>query len=167
MTEFRSRRQTVNFLGFLRGQLSGLQGIPTLCYELIQNADDVKDEIGNPGATRSSSMSAMTRFTCTTTEFFGKSILNGWKRFRGGTNERRRGLLDLLAWVSFRFTRLPISGNFLKRKALAICSRRSEDERIRETLIKPRKQNSAFHGHLKNRKRDRARNVANLPRFAG
>jgi len=46
------RSQTVNFLGFLRGQLNGLQGIPTLCYELIQNADDVKNENGDPGATK-------------------------------------------------------------------------------------------------------------------
>lgn len=52
MVETKTRRQTVNFLGFLRGQLNGLQGIPTLCYELIQNADDVKDENGNPAATR-------------------------------------------------------------------------------------------------------------------
>jgi hypothetical protein len=52
MAETTTRRQTVNFLGFLRSQLSGLQGIPTLCYELIQNADDVKDIHGNPGATR-------------------------------------------------------------------------------------------------------------------
>ena len=52
MTEIKTRRQSVNFLGFLRGQLNGLQGIPTLCYELIQNADDVKDENGNPGASR-------------------------------------------------------------------------------------------------------------------
>lgn len=42
--------QHVDYLGFLRSQLNGLQGIPTLCYELIQNADDVKDEQGNPGA---------------------------------------------------------------------------------------------------------------------
>ena len=52
MTEIKTRRQSVNFLGFLRGQLNGLQGIPTLCYELIQNADDVKDENGNPVASR-------------------------------------------------------------------------------------------------------------------
>jgi len=52
MTEIKTRRQSVNFLGFLRGQLNGLQGIPTLCYELIQNADDVKDENGNPGASK-------------------------------------------------------------------------------------------------------------------
>ena len=45
-------KQSVNFLGFLRSQLSGLQGIPTLCYELIQNADDVKDYQGNPAAFR-------------------------------------------------------------------------------------------------------------------
>jgi len=47
-----TRSQSVNLLGFLRGQLSGLQGIPTLCYELIQNADDVKDNNGNPAASR-------------------------------------------------------------------------------------------------------------------
>ncbi len=52
MAETITRRQSVNFLGFLRSQLSGLQGIPTLCYELIQNADDVKDDQGNPGASR-------------------------------------------------------------------------------------------------------------------
>lgn len=43
-----TRSQSVNLLGFLRGQL--LQSIPTLCYELIQNADDVKDNNGNPAA---------------------------------------------------------------------------------------------------------------------
>lgn len=52
MPETTTRRQSVNFLGFLRGQLSGLQGIPTLVYELIQNADDVKDERGSPGASK-------------------------------------------------------------------------------------------------------------------
>jgi len=52
MTEITTRPQSINFLGFLRGQLSGLHGIPTLCYELIQNADDVKDEQGNPGASK-------------------------------------------------------------------------------------------------------------------
>lgn len=52
MTGITTRRQSINFLGFLRGQLSGLHGIPTLCYELIQNADDVKDTNGNPGASK-------------------------------------------------------------------------------------------------------------------
>ncbi len=53
MSEGKTRRQTINFFGFLRGQLNGLQGIPTLCYELIQNADDVKDKNDLPGgATR-------------------------------------------------------------------------------------------------------------------
>ncbi|NPA76917.1 MAG: DUF3883 domain-containing protein [Candidatus Diapherotrites archaeon] len=47
-----TKPQTVDFLGFLSGQLQGLQGITTLCYELIQNADDVRDEAGNPGASR-------------------------------------------------------------------------------------------------------------------
>ena len=47
-----SKSVGVDFLGFLRGQLQGLQGISTLCYELIQNADDVKDEHGQPGASR-------------------------------------------------------------------------------------------------------------------
>lgn len=44
--------QSVDLLGFLGGQLSGLQGTPTLCYELIQNADDVRDNEGNPGASK-------------------------------------------------------------------------------------------------------------------
>jgi hypothetical protein len=47
-----ARRQRVEIVGFLRSQLSGLHGIPTLCYELIQNADDVKDEQGKPAASR-------------------------------------------------------------------------------------------------------------------
>ena len=52
MIEQTTRSQSVNLLGFLRGQLSGLQGIPTLCYELIQNADDVKEYKGSPAASR-------------------------------------------------------------------------------------------------------------------
>lgn len=52
MVDITVRTQTVEFLGFLRGQLNGLSGIPTLCYELIQNADDVKDLQGRPGATK-------------------------------------------------------------------------------------------------------------------
>ncbi|RME47282.1 MAG: hypothetical protein D6796_07860, partial [Caldilineae bacterium] len=52
MGQTRNLEQTVDFLGFLRSQLNGLQGIPTLCYELIQNADDVRDEAGNPAAER-------------------------------------------------------------------------------------------------------------------
>src|SRR5690242_12581607 len=52
MSEIKTRSQSIDFLGFLRSQLSGLQGIPTLCYELIQNADDVKDDLGNKGAER-------------------------------------------------------------------------------------------------------------------
>ena len=46
------RSQSVDYLGFLRSQLNGLQGISTLCYELIQNADDVKNVDGSPGASR-------------------------------------------------------------------------------------------------------------------
>ena len=52
MDNLTMRKQTVDLLGFLRGQLSSLSGIPTLCYELIQNADDVKDLQGRPGATK-------------------------------------------------------------------------------------------------------------------
>ena len=37
----RTISQTVNFLGFLQGATSKVEGITTLCYELIQNADDV------------------------------------------------------------------------------------------------------------------------------
>jgi hypothetical protein len=41
--------QIVEFLGFLQSKLRGLKGIATLTYELIQNADDVKDLSGNAG----------------------------------------------------------------------------------------------------------------------
>jgi len=41
--------QVVEFLGFLQSKLRGLKGIATLTYELIQNADDVKDQSGKPG----------------------------------------------------------------------------------------------------------------------
>ena len=42
--------QEVDYLGFLESKLRDLHGIATLVYELIQNADDVKDAAGNPGA---------------------------------------------------------------------------------------------------------------------
>lgn len=44
--------QTVDYLGFLQAKLRDLHGIATLVYELVQNADDVKDDQGQPGATR-------------------------------------------------------------------------------------------------------------------
>ena len=52
MSEVIYHKQSVEFLGFLRSQLNGLQGISTLCYELIQNADDVKNEKVDSGASR-------------------------------------------------------------------------------------------------------------------
>ena len=42
----------IDFFGFLEMKLRDLQGISTLVYELIQNADDVKDDQGQPGAKR-------------------------------------------------------------------------------------------------------------------
>jgi len=50
--EPRLLRQGVDYLGFLQGKLRDLRGIATLVYELIQNADDVRDEQGQPGASR-------------------------------------------------------------------------------------------------------------------
>lgn len=44
--------QGVNFLGFLSQQLGDLAGKSTLAHELIQNADDAKDESGKLAATR-------------------------------------------------------------------------------------------------------------------
>ncbi len=44
--------QTVNFLGFLAQQLGDLRGITALAHELIQNADDAKDELGDFSATQ-------------------------------------------------------------------------------------------------------------------
>lgn len=46
--DFIYRSQDVNYLGFLEAQLRDLQGIHTLAYELIQNADDVQE--GEAGA---------------------------------------------------------------------------------------------------------------------
>lgn len=43
--------QGVNYLGFLSQQLGDLRGITTLAHELIQNADDAKDEAGELSAT--------------------------------------------------------------------------------------------------------------------
>ena len=44
--------QGVNYLGFLAQQLGDLAGKTTLAHELIQNADDAKDESGSLSATR-------------------------------------------------------------------------------------------------------------------
>ena len=44
--------QGINYLGLLSKQLADLRGMPTLANELIQNADDAKDESGNFSATR-------------------------------------------------------------------------------------------------------------------
>ena len=44
--------QGVNYLGFLSQQLGDLAGKTTLAYELIQNADDAKDDEGRLSATR-------------------------------------------------------------------------------------------------------------------
>ncbi len=44
--------QSVDYLGFLEAKLRDLRGIATLVHELLQNADDVHDEAGRPGATR-------------------------------------------------------------------------------------------------------------------
>ena len=43
--------QGVNYLGFLAKELGDLRGKTTLAHELIQNADDAKDELGNFSAT--------------------------------------------------------------------------------------------------------------------
>lgn len=44
--DFTYKSQDVSYLGFLEAQLRDLQGITTLTYELIQNADDARDENG-------------------------------------------------------------------------------------------------------------------------
>lgn len=44
--------QGVNYLGFLAQQLGDLRGGKVMAHELIQNADDAKDESGNLAATR-------------------------------------------------------------------------------------------------------------------
>jgi hypothetical protein len=44
--------QTVDYAGFLRTKLRDLNGISTMAYELIQNADDVRDESGQPLTSR-------------------------------------------------------------------------------------------------------------------
>jgi hypothetical protein len=49
--EFSYKSQDVDYLGFLEAQLRDLHGIDSLAYELIQNADDVKDEDGRAATT--------------------------------------------------------------------------------------------------------------------
>ena len=44
--------QGVNYVGFLSQQLGDLTGKTTLAHELIQNADDAKDDSGRLAATR-------------------------------------------------------------------------------------------------------------------
>ena len=43
--------QGVNYVGFLSQQLGDLSGKTTLAHELIQNADDAKDDSGSLAAT--------------------------------------------------------------------------------------------------------------------
>jgi hypothetical protein len=50
--EVRYISQDVDYLGFLATKLVDLRGMDTLVYELVQNADDVRDEAGRPAATR-------------------------------------------------------------------------------------------------------------------
>ena len=50
--ERRYLRQGVNYLGFLAQQLGDLAGKTTLANELIQNADDAKDDCGRLSTTR-------------------------------------------------------------------------------------------------------------------
>lgn len=50
--EVRYIKQEFDFLGSLSRNLRDLQGYDTLAYELIQNADDVKDDLGRPAATQ-------------------------------------------------------------------------------------------------------------------
>ncbi len=45
--DFTYKPQAVNYLGFLEAQLRDMQGIYTLAYELIQNADDAPPGVGN------------------------------------------------------------------------------------------------------------------------
>ena len=52
MTQPEYLSQGVNYLGFLSEQLGDLRGITTLAHELIQNADDAKDDAGKLSATR-------------------------------------------------------------------------------------------------------------------
>ena len=52
MTQPEYLSQGINYLGILSQQLGDLRGITTLAHELIQNADDAKDESGNLSATR-------------------------------------------------------------------------------------------------------------------
>lgn len=42
------RSQSIDYLGFLRTKLRDLNGINAMAYELTQNADDVRDDSGNP-----------------------------------------------------------------------------------------------------------------------
>ena len=48
----RYKSQSVNYLGFLAKQLGDLRGPSSLAYELIQNADDAKDDSLKLSATR-------------------------------------------------------------------------------------------------------------------
>lgn len=71
--EFTYKPQDVSYLGFLEAQLRDMQGIDTLAYELIQNADDAPEEANG-------------RFPAPTTLCFdvtdGALIVNNDGRFR-------------------------------------------------------------------------------------
>ena len=52
MTQPTTRNQSINYFGFLSKELGDLRGAITLAHELIQNADDAKNDAGELSASR-------------------------------------------------------------------------------------------------------------------
>lgn len=92
--------QEVDFLGFLAKQIGDLQGITTLAHELIQNADDAKNDSGKRCAREiifdvTDEALLVSNDAPFRNEDFGRmqNIADGGKRFEGG--ERTTGAFGI------------------------------------------------------------------------
>ena len=83
--------QGVNYLGFLAKELGDLRGKTTLAHELIQNADDAKDESGNFSATSIAFDIRDDSLIVTNDAVFREIDFNRIRDLAGGSKRREAG----------------------------------------------------------------------------
>ena len=100
--------QGINYLGFLSRQLGDLAGKTTLAHELIQNADDAKDDSGRLSATRIRFNVTNKALVVSNDAVFRDIDFERMKDVASGSKRGSPGIAPLArsALVSYRFTRL-------------------------------------------------------------